>query len=103
MGAVHPLLPCAVSPPCFPWLCWRIGPALAQSGANPSSAISAQQESLQNLLNSAIVAIQNNDEAGACQLRSQAFTILNKQLQRLRGRLPHQQLERSADLPARQP
>lgn len=54
-----------------------IGPALAQSGGNPSSAISAQQESLQNLLNSAIVAIQNNDEAGACQLRSQAFTILN--------------------------
>ncbi len=40
--------------------------------------ISLQQSTLQSLLDNAITAIRNNDNATACQLRSQALGILNQ-------------------------
>jgi hypothetical protein len=40
--------------------------------------ISLQQSTLQSLLDNAITAIRNNDNASACQLRSQALGILNQ-------------------------
>jgi len=46
-------------------------PALAQSGG--FTPIWVQQQNLQSLLNSAVVALRNNDQASACQLRSQAW------------------------------
>lgn len=49
--------------------------ALAQPAPTPQ--LVDQQQQLQSLLNNAIVAIQANDEAQACSLRSQALTILN--------------------------
>ncbi|MEB3173561.1 MAG: hypothetical protein VKL97_06805 [Cyanobacteriota bacterium] len=39
-----------------------------------------QQQTLQSLLNSAIVALRQNDPASACNLRSQALSILNANL-----------------------
>lgn len=36
-----------------------------------------QQQTLQGLLNDAIVAVRQNDRASACMLRSQALTVLN--------------------------
>jgi hypothetical protein len=40
--------------------------------------LSLQQSTLQSLLNNAITAIRNNDNATACQIRSQALGILKK-------------------------
>ena len=42
--------------------------------------IALQQAALQSLLDNAIAAIRNNDNATACQLRSQALGILNLNL-----------------------
>ena len=42
--------------------------------------IALQQAALQSLLDNAITAIRNNDNATACQLRSQALGILNVNL-----------------------
>lgn len=42
-----------------------------------SDDLALQQATLQSLLNNAITAIGNNDNATACQLRSQALSILN--------------------------
>lgn len=50
-------------------------PALAQSAGN--APIWVQQQNLQNLLNSAVVALRSDDQASACQLRSQALGILS--------------------------
>lgn len=36
-----------------------------------------QQTTLQSLLNNALIAVRNNDNVTACQLRSQALTLLN--------------------------
>ena len=43
-------------------------------------ATSDQQQILQNLLNNAIVAVRQNDQATACSLRGQALTVLNANL-----------------------
>lgn len=53
-------------------------PALAQSAAD--TPIWVQQQTLQNLLNSAVVALRSDDQTSACQLRSQALDILNTNL-----------------------
>lgn len=48
---------------------------MAQQGPPPN--LLEQQQTIQALLNDAIVAIQANQDAQACALRSQALTILN--------------------------
>lgn len=40
-----------------------------------------QQQTLQSLLNNALVAIRQNDQPTACSLRGQALTVLNANLQ----------------------
>jgi cytochrome c556 len=54
-------------------------PALAQG--NGAEAIAEQQQLMQNLLNNAIVAIENNDQPQACALRRQAAGILATNVQ----------------------
>jgi len=47
----------------------------------PDPAVTAdQQQMLQGLLNNAIVAVRQNDQAAACNLRGQALEILNNNL-----------------------
>ena len=54
-------------------------PALAQ--ANGAEVIAEQQQLMQNLLNNAIVAIENNNQPQACALRRQAAGILSANFQ----------------------
>jgi hypothetical protein len=63
-----------------------LSPALAQG--NPPPELIAQQQQLQSLLDDAIVAIQANNEAQACALRSQAAAILNANLQAFEAVFP---------------
>jgi len=61
-------------------------PALAQSGG--FTPIWVQQQNLQSLLNSAVVALRNNDQASACQLRSQALGILSSNVEAFAAAYP---------------
>lgn len=56
------------------WFALSPLPGLTQMGG--SGSIADQQQTLQGLLNNAIVALRNNDAASACQLRSQALNLL---------------------------
>jgi len=63
-----------------------VSPALAQG--NGAVAIAEQQQLMQNLLNNAIVAIQNNDQPQACALRRQAAGILAANFQAFEAVFP---------------
>ena len=47
-----------------------------------------QQQTLQSLLNSALVAIRQNDQATACTLRTQALQVLNANLSAFQALYP---------------
>ena len=61
-------------------------PVFAQPAPTPELVM--QQQTLQNLLNNAIVAIQANNEPQACSLREQALSILNANLQAFQAVFP---------------
>ena len=63
-----------------------LAPAHAQQGAPPE--LVEQQQTLQALLNNAIVAIEANNEPQACSLRAQALTILNNNFQGFQAVFP---------------
>jgi hypothetical protein len=66
---------------------WVLGTAvLAQPAASPQ--LVQQQQMLQNLLNNAIVAVEANNEAQACSLRSQALSVLYANIQGFQAVFP---------------
>ncbi|MEB3235286.1 MAG: hypothetical protein VKM98_07650 [Cyanobacteriota bacterium] len=60
------------------WLSWAGASALAQPADNTS--IPAQRQNLQNLLDSTITALRDNDLSSACQFRRQSLAILDANL-----------------------
>ncbi|MEY4360409.1 MAG: hypothetical protein RLZZ631_1895 [Cyanobacteriota bacterium] len=70
----------ALSPAIF------LAPVFAQPAPTPELVM--QQQTMQNLLNNAIVAIEANNEPQACSLRAQALTILNANLQAFQAVFP---------------
>ena len=52
------------------------------------NAIAVEQANLQALLDNAITAVRNNDQATACQLRGQALGILTTNFDALSGAYP---------------
>ena len=60
----------------------------ATAQPQPDSTLFTQQQTLQGLLDQAIVAIRQNDQATACRLRGQALNILNTNLQAFQAAFP---------------
>lgn len=69
-------------------LFWAFSPLLISGHALAQVDVVQQQQMLQSLLNNAIVAIQANNEAQACSLRSQAISILNANIQGFQAVFP---------------